>query len=507
MKVLPGKRRNVRIHVIGRPVGNPCAHGNRLEAVAEGRDVRRNVAALAPAHRAQAVFVHEPFRDQRIHARNHVRIIANAQVPHIQRPEFLSVTCRAAIIWPHHHRAFGHKSLDGIVAVRIHDRLIHARRPAVNHHQQRVFFLGVEIRRRVKHAFNRRSVPRLPRSHFAVRQRKSFELLSHRRELLALPRSRAGRENLCVLIVERRTIRHPLVIPRKRKAPCHHAFRLAQPLHRSRPRIQTKQVHGGLLHRAKINPIRPPRNQPGVFVKRLGQNLHRSAVRAHHSNPSIGIKKVLRPGGRLKRNVLPVRRPVRISVRPRRAHDLFHGLVVYMNHVQVRCVPGNQIRIPLRAERDARPIRRPRKIPHAELVPFGQTLRFRGRRASVRKLNRPQVRHLVIAMHHRVFPILFFSVFHGLGFRIRHGNGHAFRVRRPGKIVYAVFHVRDLLRLPAVCGNHVQLLLGFRGSGNLSRPVGEKRDPSSIRRPLWIRTRFLCRSQRMRFAARDIADP
>ena len=258
MQVLPRERRDVGVHVIGGPVGNARAYRYRFETIAEGCDVRGNVSALAPAHCAHAVLVDKAFRDQRIHSRNHIGIITDAQVPHVQRAEFLAITRRAAVVRAQHQSSLGHQPLHGIVAVGVHHRLIHARGPAVNHYQQRIFFLGIEIRRRIKHALDRRAVPGLPGKHFAVGERESLELLAHRRQLLALPGRYAGGVDLRVLVVERCPVSHRFVIARKRKARCRHLVGGAQLLHRAIGGIQAKQMRRGFLQGAKINSIRPP---------------------------------------------------------------------------------------------------------------------------------------------------------------------------------------------------------------------------------------------------------
>ena len=92
MQVLRSEGGDVRIHVVGHPVGDSRAHRDSLEAVARCRDERGNVSALAPAHRAHALLVHPALGDQRIYPGNHIGIIADAEIANVQGAEFLAVT-------------------------------------------------------------------------------------------------------------------------------------------------------------------------------------------------------------------------------------------------------------------------------------------------------------------------------------------------------------------------------------------------------------------------------
>ena len=209
-------------------------------------------------------------------------------------------------------------------------------------------------------------------------------------------------------------------------------------------------MRGGLLHCAKINPVRPPGDQRRIFIEGFRQNLYCAAIGSNHSNSRVGVEEIPRARGSVEGNSFPVRRPVRIPVRPRRAHNLSYRLVVHVDDVKVRRLSRDQIRVLLRAERYARSVRRPRKIFHAELVPFRQRFGLRCRRASVRKLDKPKMRHLIITMHHGIVAIPFFAVLQRLAFRVAHGKSDALRIRSPFKIAYVVLHFSDLLRFAAI---------------------------------------------------------
>src|SRR5260370_40442455 len=81
VQILRRERRDVRIGVVGHPVGNSRADRDGLEAVARCGAERGNVSALAPAHRAYAGFVHPALGDERIPARTHLRITAYTTIP------------------------------------------------------------------------------------------------------------------------------------------------------------------------------------------------------------------------------------------------------------------------------------------------------------------------------------------------------------------------------------------------------------------------------------------
>src|SRR5213082_1982887 len=157
---------------------------------------------------------------------------------------------------------------------------------------------------------------------------------------------------------------------------------------------------------------------------------------------------------------------------------------------------------------DGTRIGRPRKTPHAERISLRQPFCFgRGIRRIVRKIDDPEMRHLVIGVNHGIFAVFFFAVLQRFWFRVRHRKSDAPGIRSPIESIHVIFSLGNLLRFAAVRGNNVELFLAFRRVLNLSRPVGKKRDPFSVRRPRRIGARFFRRSQRVRFAGCNVHNP
>src|SRR6185437_3471788 len=88
VQILARERRDVRVDVVSHSFEYSGDHRDSAEAVAECGDERGNVAALAPAHGADALRVNEALRDQIIDAGNHVGVIAHAEIADVERAEF-----------------------------------------------------------------------------------------------------------------------------------------------------------------------------------------------------------------------------------------------------------------------------------------------------------------------------------------------------------------------------------------------------------------------------------
>ena len=63
-QIIDCERRDVGVVVVGRPVRDSRAHGDRREAIARGRQKRRDVAALAPAHANDFGLINPAFANQ-----------------------------------------------------------------------------------------------------------------------------------------------------------------------------------------------------------------------------------------------------------------------------------------------------------------------------------------------------------------------------------------------------------------------------------------------------------
>src|SRR5258708_21718103 len=128
----------------------------------------------------------------------------------------------------------------------------------------------------------------------------------------------------------------------------------------------------------KINPTRSPADEAGIFVKSFRQNLGGTAFRGDDDGElHIGVEEIFRARNGLEGNLFSVGRPLRVGVRPGRADNLFYSAIAYRHHVYVSGHRGDQIGIFLRAESDARAVRRPGKLSDAEFVALGQPLRVR----------------------------------------------------------------------------------------------------------------------------------
>src|SRR6185369_6418 len=139
LQILSRERMNVGVHVISHPIRNTGAYRNRLEPIAAAGDEGGNVAALAPAHRADAIAVDHALRDQMIDAGYDVPVISNTKVAHIERSELLAVAGRAAIVRPQNNSAPVRKHFDRIIPIAAHNRSINSSRSPVNDHEKRVF--------------------------------------------------------------------------------------------------------------------------------------------------------------------------------------------------------------------------------------------------------------------------------------------------------------------------------------------------------------------------------
>ena len=264
----------------------------------------------------------------------------------------------------------------------------------------------------------------------------------------------------------------------------------------------------GFLFGGEINSVRSPADKSGIFIERFRQNLRRAAFRGHHGDLCIRVVKEFRACRRLECNLFSIRRPFRIRVRPRRVHNFLYGFICNFQCVNIFGKRGNQVRVLLSTERDARSIRRPRETPYAERISFRKALCLgSGVHRIVRQIDDPEMRHLVIGVNHGVFAVFFFAVLQRFWFRVQHRKSDAPGIRRPIESIHIIFSLGNLLRLAAVRGNNVELFLAFRRVLDLSGPVGKKRDPFSVRRPRGIGARFFRRSQRVRFAGCNVHNP
>ena len=99
LQVLPRERVDVGVDVIRHPVRDAGADRDRLEPIGVARRQERgDVAALAPAHAADAIAIDEALLHQRIDAREHVPRVADAEIAHVERSELLAVSGAAAIV-------------------------------------------------------------------------------------------------------------------------------------------------------------------------------------------------------------------------------------------------------------------------------------------------------------------------------------------------------------------------------------------------------------------------
>jgi hypothetical protein len=135
---------------------------------------------------------HDPLRDEMVDARDDIPRVADPEVAHVELTELLAVPRAAAVVRLEHDGPLRQPELDGIRAPDLHAAGTRdARRPAVNHDEQRVLLSRLEVRRLVQHPFDRRAVGALPRDHLACRP-SSPDLISKRREF-----SRSHRRDIC----------------------------------------------------------------------------------------------------------------------------------------------------------------------------------------------------------------------------------------------------------------------------------------------------------------------
>ena len=171
---------DVGVDVIRHPVGDAGAHRDGFEAVGiVGGEERRNVAALAPAHRADLLRVDEPSGDERIDAREHVPGVADAEIPDVEGPELLAVAGAAAVVGLEDQDAPRHPDIDRINRARERDRPRDAGGTAVNDDEERVLAGRIEVERLVQHAFDGGAVGALPRHDFERARCPSCGLAVH----------------------------------------------------------------------------------------------------------------------------------------------------------------------------------------------------------------------------------------------------------------------------------------------------------------------------------------
>src|SRR5260370_17436769 len=84
-----------------------------------------------------------------------------------------------------------------------------------------------------------------------------------------------------ILIFERRPVSHLLVVLRKRKRKGRHMIRRAQFFDGFCGWIQPEEMRESLLFGGKINSIRSPADETGIFIKGFRQDLRRSAFSGH----------------------------------------------------------------------------------------------------------------------------------------------------------------------------------------------------------------------------------
>src|SRR5690606_3925215 len=126
------------------------------------------IAALAPAHAADAAAVDQALFHQLIDAGDHIPRLAYAEVAHVQLKERLTVAGALSVVRLQHERAAREGEIDWIgggAAVRLRSR--GARRPAVNHHEEGIAASGLEVDGLVQHALDFRAVLALPPDDFA----------------------------------------------------------------------------------------------------------------------------------------------------------------------------------------------------------------------------------------------------------------------------------------------------------------------------------------------------
>jgi len=71
----------------------------------------------------------------------------------------------------------------------------------------------------------------------------------------------------------------------------------------------------GFLLGGKINSIRSPADEAGIFVKSFRQNLGGTAFRGDDGELHIGVEEIFRARNGLEGNLFSVGRPLRIGVR------------------------------------------------------------------------------------------------------------------------------------------------------------------------------------------------
>ena len=158
LEILPRERIDVRRDVIGHPIRDPGADRNGFEPGRIRGQERRDVPALAPAHRGHFGAVDHALFNQVVNPRHHVPHVPNPEVPNIERSELLAVTRRPPVIRPQHQGALRHPLGNRIDIEWRRLRIVDARRPAVNHHEQWVFLPRLPVLRFVENSLDDRPV-------------------------------------------------------------------------------------------------------------------------------------------------------------------------------------------------------------------------------------------------------------------------------------------------------------------------------------------------------------
>src|SRR5260370_22114363 len=88
--------------------------------------------------------------------------------------------------------------------------------------------------------------------------------------------------------------------------------------------IQPEEMRVSLLFGGKINSIRSPADETGIFIKGFRQDLRRSAFCGHDRDSYIRVVVILRSTGLFERNHLSLGRPFGILLRSSLAQDLLN---------------------------------------------------------------------------------------------------------------------------------------------------------------------------------------
>lgn len=92
-EILPCKRMDIRIDIVGHPVADACTIRDGLEPIGVGSKESRDIAALAPAHAAHTIFIDKALIDEIIYPGHYIPGITYAEIFYIQGSERFSITC------------------------------------------------------------------------------------------------------------------------------------------------------------------------------------------------------------------------------------------------------------------------------------------------------------------------------------------------------------------------------------------------------------------------------